>query len=212
MAGRRRSVLGILVRMLLVVLVAYGVLLFVSGMHVRGEADKATAAYNKYEQCIGEGDFAGAIAAVKQIASSLDEINRESDQWWWEYAEHLPVLGQDVDCMRGLVDVSNALANDALMPVLTQAEFLTTEGDGGFFSELANKAGGVMEMGVIIGDARAVVAQCRTQVDELPVSHFKEVNDMVAQVREAVVSVDDTFDALESAYADVLGAVDSMLG
>ncbi len=210
--GRRRSVLGILVRVLLLALVAYLVLLVVSGLRLRDEVNKTTAAYQTYEQCVNDADFAGAVVAVKQIAASVDTINAESDQWWWQLAEHVPVLGQDVDCVRDLVDISDALANDALMPVLTKAEGLMTEGEGDFLSNLGNKADGMVELGMLVANARGVVSRCRQQADALPASHFDEVNKLTQQVREAVASVDNLFGALDSASSDVMNLVSGVIG
>ncbi len=214
MGRRRHSVLGTVLGLLLLVVVVYAVIVGVSAARILDMGNRANASMEAASAAVESSDFAGALDSVRDAAARVDEIEREAGAWWWNVAEYVPYLGEDVRTYRQLAVITDKFVNDGLMPVATQAEPMLDGGDGESELDLGktlNQVGGLV---TAVVDARAVVSECREMADALPASHFDAINEQVEDMRNAINGVDDAFSALESLNPlgnfDPAGALDSL--
>lgn len=199
MSGRRSSLGMLALKVALVVVVAYVAFVGYSSFAIYSSGTAALDAYQSCKQQFDEGDLEAAYASVSEVASGIQNIERELNGWQWDVAGSIPVVGEDVDCARRLSDVADKLANAALLPVLTQAKVVFAEADwSDVLKTLGDKIGEVEKLFEAVADARDVVGTCRSEVDAIPASHFEELNDAVAEVRAVTGEVDDMFTQFES--------------
>ena len=197
---RRHFLLKGILGLLLVAIVAYGAVLVVSVVRMKGEVDKATAAYQTCQDCIQRQDYLAAIDAVEDVADSIDVLEREASMWYWEFAERIPVLGQDVDLARDLVVVMDKLANDALMPVLDKVKSVGIGKDENVLSMILGNADAIVAIGPAISRADQTLDECRVITDSMGTSHFEDLNNIATEVRDAVTQADDTFDNIQKFF------------
>ncbi len=197
---RRHFLLKGIVGLLLAAIVAYGAVLVVSVVRMKGEVDKATAAYQTCQDCMERQDYLAAIDAVEDVADAVDVLEREASAWYWELAERIPVLGQDVDLARDLVVVMDKLANDALMPVLDKVRSVGIDGDQDVLSMILRNADAIVSIGPAIASADQTLDECRVITDSMGTSHFEDLNNIATEVRDAVTQADDAFDNIQEIF------------
>ncbi len=197
---RRHFLLKGILGLLLVAIVAYGAVLVVSVVRMKGEVDKATAAYQTCQDCIQRQDYLAAIDAVGDVADSVDVLEREASVWYWEFAERIPILGQDVDLARDLVVVMDKLANDALMPVLDKVRSVGIGEDEDVLSMILRNADTIVSIGPAIANADQTLDECRVITDSMGTSHFEDLNNIATEVRDAVTQADDAFDEIQGIF------------
>lgn len=182
--GKRVSPFRILLRVVLLLLLVYGVVLGVSANKIYGTYQHAMEEYDAYEKAMDEIDIEAAMASVHSMATDIAIMENESNMWQWELASHVPVLGEDVSCAQQLISIADRLANKALLPTLEAAE--DALGD-------LSKVGEVVDA---LMHARTVVKTCNDYVNKLPTSHFDGLNEVTSKVKEIINTVNETFDNL----------------
>lgn len=200
----RRSIIWKILGLLLVVILAYAAVLAVSMADLKNDTDAATDTYMQLETSLKTLDIEQSIACVHDLADRIDTIENKMNGWQWQVASHIPVLSDDVRCLRGIAHICDALANDALMPVLTEGETIVDNissiGDNDKLDIIKAKA--IFDEFVHLSDdiavARDVVSNCQQEAEALPTSHFAELNDLADQIRLITTQIDETFDTLES--------------
>lgn len=196
-----------LVRLLLFVLFVYVVILGVSGWMIKGEVDRAIESYDSLEQHMHDGDFAGAVEEARTMASIVDSIQRHTDTWWWDFARSVPVVGEDVDCAQRLATIFDDLANDAIIPLAEDLLEVASQPEDVNLGELLSyNVDHASQVAVSLRNARDMVEDCRTRIDELPKSHFTGLENLVGKTREIVILVDDNLDAFDTAI-DIAGLI-----
>lgn len=184
-------------------LVVYGALLGFSVYRVKGLLDEATQTYAEYEAHIDAYELGEAIDSLQLLVEDVDKIQSEALTWEWQVASHFPVLGEDVECLRSVVAISDQLARKALMPVLDELDDIvdvyegSTEQDLDVDQLLSEAPGRVVSLVGALLEAREQVADCNTKVDALPRSHFETVNEFVEKMRNALEQVSELLDGLE---------------
>ncbi len=208
MAKGKSRPLVIVLGIILVLVVLFAGCLGLSAARISGLVEQANGQYQAYESCANKGDLAGAKTQVFALAETLDTIEAETSAWQWQAASGLPVLGEDVRCAQGLANIADDLANEALVPVLTELDDIFGGfSDGGVLDLNAwgdlflTKGKKIGELFDDIADAREIVRQCRNEADALPTSHFDQVNEAADNVREAMVNLDEFF----GIYDDIAG-------
>ncbi len=180
----RRSFLGSLFRLLLLVIVAYGVLLGISAYRISGWATQANTSAQALEKALDDADFDTCKSSVDDLAASVSQISKEAHAWYWTLVQRVPVVDADILCAQELASIADHLVNDALVPVLSKVD--------ASLSDLSQLPGVIQAL----TDARLVVATCRSEADEIPLSHFEQLNKLSSSLKEAVTKADEMFDKI----------------
>lgn len=209
---RHGSLLGSLFRIVLVLLLVLLVFLGWSAYRMYGAYKDANAAYQTCEKCMENYDYTGALSAVQTIGNDIATIEAEIHGWQWELMRNVPVIGEDVSCVQQMSDIADALANDALLPVLAQAQVLFGDTSQSEFSAIVSeRAGQIEELTNRITVSRGVVANCKAKADALPQAHIVQINELANNLRQAVAEVNQTLEDFAPAL-DVLDVVGDVAG
>ena len=211
MSGRgKRPIVAKIIAAVLLVIVVFAVIFGVSAYDLANDAKMASDSYAKFEKCADEADFEGAISAIHDLSARLDVMGDKVEGAQWQIASALPFVSDDVKCVRGLVNIGDSLANDALMPVLTRAEGLFKKIESSNIDFTSSTAlDDTMKLVGTLGDevnklpndiphAREVVKTCETQAASLPNSHFEDLNNLKARLRDATKQANEVFETVES--------------
>ena len=123
MKGKSNIVLRVL-GVLGIVVVVYAIILGISAARLLGTVESLSTKAEACQTQMSEGNVADAITSLRNIAKDCESVKSEVDMPQWQIASVLPVLGDDVRCVRGLATIGDSLANDALIPVLKEADDL----------------------------------------------------------------------------------------
>ncbi len=207
MAHRRHGFIKTLLSLVLVVLLVELGFCGWSGFQIKNKSEALNASFSSYEAQLENEDYEGALSSLRQAAASAQEINQELSGWQWQVAAKVPVLGDDVSCAQQAAGIGDALAAQALLPVLQEAENLFSEATSSdLLGAIAEKVEQTDSLMNAITSARTVVSSCREKVQTLPTSHFDELNKAVAELRQVITQADDNFNELSDAI-DVANSV-----
>lgn len=107
-----------------IVVVAYAIILCISASHLLGTVESLSAKATTCQQQMDEGNITEAVTSLRNMAKDCESLKSEADMPQWQIASVLPVIGDDVRCARGLATIGDSLSNDALIPVLKEADDL----------------------------------------------------------------------------------------
>lgn len=208
----RRSIVRRLFGLVFVVVLAYAAILAVSMADLKNDTDAMTKTYEQLEASLQAGEFEDSIAQIRNLGDSIDAVEKKLNGWQWQVASNLPVISDDVRCLRQIAGICDSLANDALLPVISRAELILGDvsslGSGGAqnTADLAAIGNEFSLLSKEIAQAREIVDVCQRDAEALPTSHFNELNNLAAKIREVTTQADEAFDALESINPiDMLG-------
>lgn len=182
--GKRVTPLRALFRLLLLVLVIYGVVLGLSANKIYGKFEHIQEEYASYEKAIDKFDLDAAMVSVRSMADDIAIMEDEANSWQWNLASHVPVWGEDVVCVQRLLGIADSLANDALLPTLAKVEAATEDPS-------LSRVGEVVDA---LTHARSVVNMCYEEANALPTSHFEGLNEVVDKTKEIIQTVNETFE------------------
>lgn len=209
MANKRTSPLRflfVLLLMLVVVIGAYGFMLYTSLSKVRSTAASADTAYHECLTQIENNQYEDALVSIRTVATDVESIDTELQNWQWNIAAQLPVINEDVNCARQSADIANKLANEALMPMIEDAGALFDGiSTGNALETIPDALAKVPDLYATVTDARKVVATCKTNADALPTSHFDELNSMAETVKTATYEAEETFASFDVIFDTIDG-------
>ena len=194
---KRRSILGRVIGLVLLVVLVYTVVLVVSGFVIFQQYQKADAAFDRCEENLRSLKIAEAHTDAEEAAGYLAIINGEFKRPQWEIARGLPVIGVDARILSDICDIAGDLVDGAYLPVLDAAGDVT-EGIGGLniLGTITAAPGAV----AALRDAADIVSDCDARAAALPEAHLDFVNDATEELRRQT-----------SQSADLLSSVDSAL-
>lgn len=179
--GRRRhSILGRVVRFVLLVALVYLIALAVSAYVIFQQYQKADAAFDRCEKSLRSLNITEAHAEAKEAAGYIATINGEFAGLQWSLARSLPVIGSDARILSDICDIAGDLVDGAYLPVLDAAGDVT-EGIGGL-----DILGTIVAAPNAVGalrDAVDIVSDCDARAKALGESHFDFVNDATQELR-----------------------------
>lgn len=200
---RRRILLGVLA--LLLALLAYVAYLGYSAMQARAAIAQAVQGAQGVSAAMSSGDAKAAQAAVAQLQQGVDAAYRQTSQPAWAVPTVLPVIGSDVQAVRGAVSIMHTVSSEALPDLSAAAGNLSANAisvkDGTVsMPALSKSADGLAHASTVLNDATV-------ELGNLPTPH-------VEQLRTALDAATGKFDeiaGLVDTYARIAQVVPPML-
>lgn len=190
---------------LLVVIGAFGVSFGLSASRVMSSMTAANDSFEEFKGHLSANEIAEASDAVDQMSASAEVAAQEIQGWQWAIARNIPVIGDDVRDVCGLVEVTDSLAGDVLMPIISSYNRLT---DGGKLTidalesldpaTLFSKAGQLRKLMRAISGSSEVINDCDVLLGELPDSHFEQIQELVDSMRRVVGDLNAVLGGIDS--------------
>lgn len=132
----------------------------------------------------GEGEQLNATASTvaDQIASMRDTVNGPA----WTIASFIPVYGDDIKLVRGVMDQVHILAQDAMLPACTQLEDFRLSN---LLSDGAVNLPMLKELISTIQDVEPVVTSSIDAIDALPEPHIGKIKTLMDKVTGPMASL-----------------------
>lgn len=207
---RRGGFLRLILFLLLAAIIGFGVWIGLSAKRVSDLFTQAMSSYETMQASFDAQEYDDALAAARNAADLTSQASSELKGVQWDIAARIPVLGTDVEAVRGIGSISGSLADDAVLPVIDSWDQLAGDGivvDGALdVGKIPDKVNQVVELAKTLQEASKVVDSCAEQSETLPTSHFGQVNEWADQLRNAVNSVDKSMDDLDVAVDLVVDA------
>lgn len=213
MVQNQWSPLRVVLVIVLTAILAVGFFVGRSVFRVHNCIGQSLEAYVEYENCLDKSDIVGAITALEKLSLNVGKIEDEANSWPWQLLSSVPVMGEDIACVRSTATIADTLANDALLPVLRNAQdimadvqaFDTSSVDwsdldaiGELFSEKGEQ---IMALAAALSDARPYVRECSDAAKEIPTSHFKELNELADNVRGICDQTEEVYEQFDSLFS-----------
>lgn len=190
------------------VLVILGAFCVSFGLSVSRVMDSLTTANDSFEEFKGHlsaNEIAEASDAIDQMAASAEVAAQEIRGWQWAIARSIPVIGDDVRDICGLAEVTDSLASDVLMPIVSAYDRLTDGGEltidaleGLDPATLFSKAGQLRKLMRAITSSSEVINDCDVLLGELPESHFEQLQEPIDSMRRVVGDLNAVLGGIDS--------------
>ena len=195
--------------MLIVALVAcagFAFALFQSVKELHQDSVDISTAYASLKVDITSFDIDAARSDAHSIGTAASAAKSESEGPLWSAAALVPVLSDDVACVRALASVGEQLSSGVTSPLVDRYGTLFDDGvldAKGNISSTALLAHGddVSALTSAISDAKTVSSQCESQLEQIGTSHFDELNDSVLKAKKNVSTLDSALGALAPALS-----------
>ncbi len=125
----------------------------------------------------GEGEQLNATAGTvaEQIASMRDTVNGPA----WTIASFIPVYGDDIKLVRGMMEQADILAQDAMLPACAQLEDFKL---GNLLTDGAVNIDMLKGLITTIQDVEPVVTSSIDAIDALPEPHIGKIKSLMDRV------------------------------
>ena len=125
----------------------------------------------------GEGEQLNATAGTvaEQISSMRDTVNGPA----WTIASFIPVYGDDIELVRGVMEQADILAQDAMLPACAQLEDFKL---GNLLSDGAVNLPMLKELISTVQDVEPAVTSSIDAIEELPEPHIGKVKSLMEKV------------------------------
>ncbi len=125
----------------------------------------------------GEGEQLNATAGTvaEQIASMRDTVNGPA----WTIASFIPVYGDDIKLVRGMMEQADILAQDAMLPACAQLEDFKL---GNLLTDGAVNIDMLQGLITTIQDVEPVVVSSIDAIDALPEPHIGKIKSLMDKV------------------------------
>ena len=132
----------------------------------------------------GEGEQLNATAGTvaEQIASMRDTVNGPA----WTIASFIPVYGDDIKLVRGMMEQADILAQDAMLPACAQLEDFKL---GNLLTDGAVNIDMLKGLITTIQDVEPVVISSIDAVDALPEPHIGKIKSLMDKVTGPMASL-----------------------
>ena len=131
----------------------------------------------------GEGEQLNATAGTvaEQIASMRDTVNGPA----WTIASFIPVYGDDIKLVRGMMEQADILAQDAMLPACAQLEDFKL---GNLLTDGAVNIEMLKGLITTIQDVEPVVVSSIDAIDALPEPHIGKIKSLMDKVTGPMAS------------------------
>ena len=174
---------GLIVGLVILAVVAFGgttgFLLYKDAKNLQAQAGTLISEVKSMKDYLknGEGEQLNATAGTvaEQISSMRDTVNGPA----WTIASLIPVYGDDIKLVRGVMEQADILTQDAMLPACAQLEDFKL---GTLLSDGAVNLPMLKELISTIQDVEPVVTSSIDAIEELPEPHIGKVESLMEKV------------------------------
>lgn len=174
---------GLIVGLVILAVVAFGgttgFFLYKDAKNLQAQAGTLISEIKSMKDYLknGEGEQLNATAGTvaEQISSMRDTVNGPA----WTIASFIPVYGDDIKLVRGVMEQADILAQDAILPACAQLEDFKL---GNLLSDGAVNLPMLKELISTVQDVEPVVTSSIDAVEELPEPHIGKVKSLMEKV------------------------------
>lgn len=183
------KIIGLVVGLVILAIVAFGgttgFFLYKDAKNLKAQAGTLISEVKSMKDYLkeGEGEQLNATASTvaDQIASMRDTVNGPA----WTIASFIPVYGDDIKLVRGVMDQAHILAQDAMLPACTQLEDFKLSN---LLSDGAVNLPMLKELIATIQDVEPVVTSSIDAIEDLPDPHIGKIKELMAKVTEPMAT------------------------
>ena len=183
------KIIGLVVGIVILAIVAFGgttgFFLYKDAKNLQAQAGTLMSEVSSMKDYLknGEGEQLNATAGTvaEQIASMRDTVNGPA----WTIASFIPVYGDDIKLVRGVMEQADILAQDAMLPACAQLEDFKL---GNLLSDGTVNLPMLKELIATIQDVEPVVASSIDAIEDLPDPHIGKIKELMAKVTEPMAT------------------------
>lgn len=177
------KIVGLVVGLVILGLVAFGgttgFFLYEDAKNLQAQAGTLMSEVSSMKDYLknGEGEQLNATAGTvaEQIASMRDTVNGPA----WTIASFIPVYGDDIKLVRGMMEQADILAQDAMLPACAQLEDFKL---GNLLTDGAVNIDMLKGLITTIQDVEPVVTSSIDAIDALPEPHIGKIKSLMDKV------------------------------
>lgn len=179
------KIIGLVVGLIILATIAFGgttgFFLYKDAKNLKSQASTLISEVKSMKDYLQEGEGgqlnATASTVAEQIASMRDTVNGPI----WTIASFIPVYGDDIKFVRGIMDQANILAQDAMLPTCKQLEDFKLDN---LLSDGAVNLPMLKEVISTVQDIEPVVSSSIDAIDALPEPHIGKIQELMSKVTE----------------------------
>lgn len=177
------KIIGLVVGIVILAVVAFGgttgFFLYKDAKNLQAQAGTLMSEVSSMKDYLknGEGEQLNATAGTvaEQIASMRDTVNGPA----WTIASFIPVYGDDIKLVRGMMEQADILAQDAMLPACAQLEDFKL---GNLLTDGAVNIDMLKGLITTIQDVEPVVTSSIDAIDALPEPHIGKIKSLMDKV------------------------------
>lgn len=177
------KIIGLVVGLVILAIVAFGgttgFFLYKDAKNLQAQAGTLMSEVSSMKDYLknGEGEQLNATAGTvaEQIASMRDTVNGPA----WTIASFIPVYGDDIKLVRGMMEQADILAQDAMLPACAQLEDFKL---GNLLTDGAVNIEMLKGLITTIQDVEPVVVSSIDAIDALPEPHIGKIKALMDKV------------------------------
>ena len=177
------KIIGLVVGIVILAIVAFGgttgFFLYKDAKNLQAQAGTLMSEVSSMKDYLknGEGEQLNATAGTvaEQIASMRDTVNGPA----WTIASFIPVYGDDIKLVRGMMEQADILAQDAMLPACAQLEDFKL---GNLLTDGAVNIEMLKGLITTIQDVEPVVISSIDAIDALPEPHIGKIKSLMDKV------------------------------
>lgn len=192
--GRRiAAIVGAVVAMLAIVCGISGALVYRDAMDVLDQSKDMMAQASTISDALKNGNGDELSSTVRSMASEVSSMHAKTSGPLWTAASYVPVLGDDIRVVRGVVEQADNLMQNALVPA---AQSLQGVSLSTLFSDGNVDVQTLETVTAALSQAEPVVEQASEAIDALPQAHIGKVRDAAEKVRGPIATAAETLRGL----------------
>lgn len=191
--NRKGKTIAIVVGIIILALVAFGgttgFLLYKDAKNLMAQSDTLISEIKSMKDYLknGEGEQLNATAetVADQISSMRDTVNGPA----WTIASFVPVYGDDIKLVRGVMEQADILAQDAMLPACAQLKDFKLSNllvDGAVNIDMLKSLVATLQ------DIEPVVSSSIDAIEKLPEPHVSKLRDLMDKVSGPMDTAKDT--------------------
>ncbi|WP_302756100.1 DUF4012 domain-containing protein [Collinsella intestinalis] len=186
---KKGKIIAIVVSLILLGIIAFGAttgfFLYKDAKNLKAQAGTLISEVKSMKDYLkeGEGEQLNATAGTvaDQITSMRDTVNGPA----WTIASFVPVYGNDIKLVRGIMEQVDVLAQNAMLPACEQLEDFKL---GNMLSDGAVNLPMLKELISTIQDVEPVVSSSIDAIDALPEPHIGNIRELMGKLLEPMDS------------------------
>lgn len=186
---KKGKIVAVVVSLILLGIIAFGAttgfFLYKDAKNLKAQAGTLISEVKSMKDYLkeGEGEQLNATASTvaDQIASMCDTVNGPA----WTIASFIPVYGDDIKLVRGVMDQANIMAQEAMLPACAQLEDFKLSG---LLSDGAVNLPMLKELIATIQDVEPVVTSSIDAIEALPEPHIGKIKGLMEKVTGPMAS------------------------